>query len=88
MTEPEAVPTGLRFGTDGVRARAGNRLDEPSVRALGLAAAPLLGADRVVIGRDTRASGPGLLLALAEGRQLECIFLRQGSRGRGSSIKT
>ena len=67
MTEPEAVPTGLRFGTDGVRARAGNRLDEPSVRALGLAAAPLLGADRVVIGRDTRASGPGLLLALAEG---------------------
>ncbi len=67
MAEPEVAPAGLRFGTDGVRARAGTRLDEPSVRALGLAAAPLLGADRVVIGRDTRESGPGLSLALAEG---------------------
>jgi phosphoglucosamine mutase len=67
MAEPEVAPAGLRFGTDGVRARAGTRLDEPSARALGLAAAPLLGTDRVVIGRDTRESGPGLSLALAEG---------------------
>ena len=57
----------LRFGTDGVRARAGSVLDEPTVRALGYAAAAHLGADRVVIGRDTRESGPGLARALAEG---------------------
>ena len=58
---------GLRFGTDGVRARAGTRLDEPVVRALGAAAAGFLGADRVFVGRDTRESGPGLSRALAEG---------------------
>ena len=60
-------PAGLRFGTDGVRARAGTRLDEPVVRALGAAAAGFLGADRVFVGRDTRESGPGLSRALAEG---------------------
>ena len=42
-------------------------LDELSVRALGRAAASHLGADRVVIGRDTRESGPSLARALAEG---------------------
>jgi len=57
----------LRFGTDGVRARAGTELDEAAVRALGLASAGLLGSDRVAIGRDTRESGPGLVHALAEG---------------------
>ena len=57
----------LRFGTDGVRARAGTELDEAAVCALGLASAGLLGSDRVAIGRDTRESGPGLVRALAEG---------------------
>ncbi len=57
----------MRFGTDGVRARAGSVLDESAVRALGRAAAAHLGADHVVIGRDTRESGPSLARALAEG---------------------
>ena len=42
-------------------------LDEVAVRALGRAAASHLGADRAVIGRDTRESGPSLARALAEG---------------------
>ena len=42
-------------------------LDEVAVRALGRATASHLGADRVVIGRDTRESGPSLARALAEG---------------------
>jgi len=57
----------LRFGTDGVRALAGTVLDEPSVRALGRAAAAHLGSHSVLIGRDTRESGPSLARALAEG---------------------
>ena len=70
MTGSGAPPSSaqpLRFGTDGVRARAGTMLDEVAVRALGRAAAAHLGADRVVIGRDTRESGPSLARALAEG---------------------
>ena len=57
----------LQFGTDGVRGRVGVSLDESAVRALGLAAATHLGATKVVIGRDTRESGPALARALAEG---------------------
>ena len=57
----------LRFGTDGVRARADTVLTESVVRALGRAAAGHLGADRVVIGHDPRESGEALSRALAEG---------------------
>ncbi len=57
----------LRFGTDGVRGRVGTDLDEQAVCALGRAAAGLLGSDRVVVGRDTRESGPSLAAALAHG---------------------
>ena len=57
----------LRFGTDGVRARADTVFTESVVRALGHAAAGHLGADIVVIGHDTRASGEALSRALAEG---------------------
>lgn len=57
----------LRFGTDGVRARVGTVLDEAAVRALGLVAATHLKSERVVVGRDTRESGPVLSRALAEG---------------------
>src|SRR5438093_7437724 len=60
------------FGTDGIRGIAGEDLTEDLVRDLGRAAAAVLrghGEDRprVVIGRDTRASGPELEGALAEG---------------------
>lgn len=61
------------FGTDGIRAVAGTPpLDPPTVRRFGLALATVLGRGldrplRVVIGRDTRESGPWLLEAVADG---------------------
>ena len=67
MAEPEVPSEGLRFGTDGIRGRAGTRIVDSVVRALGRAAADLLGSDRVFVGLDTRESGPGLSRALAEG---------------------
>lgn len=57
----------LRFGTDGVRGPAGTELDSPAVRALGLSVAACLNTDLVVVGRDTRQSGPELMQALIEG---------------------
>ncbi|HJO80096.1 MAG TPA: hypothetical protein QGI67_05825 [Acidimicrobiales bacterium] len=57
----------LSFGTDGVRGRIGTELDAASVRGLGLAAAGLLGSDKVFVGHDSRESGPDLLDALADG---------------------
>ncbi|HJM26740.1 MAG TPA: phosphoglucosamine mutase, partial [Acidimicrobiales bacterium] len=57
----------LSFGTDGVRGRIGTELDAASVRGLGLAAAGHLGSARVVVGHDSRESGPDLLYALADG---------------------
>ncbi len=57
----------LRFGTDGVRGHADTELTPELVTALGRAAARVLGAGPVVIGRDTRASGPRLEADLAAG---------------------
>jgi phosphoglucosamine mutase len=62
--------TALRklFGTDGVRGVAGVDLTEELARDLGAAAAASAGPGaRVVIGRDTRESGPALEDALVEG---------------------
>ena len=60
------------FGTDGIRAVAGSYpLDRPTVRVLGRALARLLGASglepRVLMGRDTRESGPWIEQAFTEG---------------------
>jgi len=56
------------FGTDGVRGVAGVDLTADLARDLGAAAAAWAGEDsRVLIGRDTRESGPELEEALAEG---------------------
>jgi len=60
------------FGTDGIRAVAGAEpLDPPTVRRFGVALARRLagtdGAASVVLGRDTRESGPWLRDALAAG---------------------
>jgi phosphoglucosamine mutase len=61
------------FGTDGIRAVAGQPpLDPPSVRKFGLALARVLAAElhrppRIVCGRDTRESGPWLRDAVADG---------------------
>lgn len=60
----------LRFGTDGVRGVANTELTPELVLSLGRAAARVLDATRVgrvVIGRDTRRSGPLLEAALAAG---------------------
>lgn len=61
------------FGTDGIRGLAGEPpLDAATLRALGVALARVLAADlahpaRVVIGRDTRESGPRIAADLAGG---------------------
>jgi phosphoglucosamine mutase len=60
------------FGTDGIRAVAGEfPLDPPSVRALGRALASLLREEglepRVIVGRDTRESGAWMERSLVGG---------------------
>ena len=57
----------LSFGTDGVRGDARSELTPEFVEALGRAAAEVLGAERLAVGRDTRASGPELADALCRG---------------------
>jgi phosphoglucosamine mutase len=66
----------LRFGTDGVRGVANSDLTPELVLALGRAAARVLDAGRVgrvVVGRDTRRSGPMIEAALAAGLASEGI---------------
>jgi phosphoglucosamine mutase len=56
------------FGTDGVRGRAGVELTEALARDLGAAAARFAGPEgAILIGRDTRESGPALEDALVAG---------------------
>jgi phosphoglucosamine mutase len=55
------------FGTDGVRGVAGAFLTADLVERLGRAAVLWSGAERVLVGRDTRASGVELERALAAG---------------------
>jgi phosphoglucosamine mutase len=61
------------FGTDGIRGEAGRYpLDPPTVRRFGAALSDVLldrhgGSCRVVLGRDTRESGPRLRDAVASG---------------------
>jgi phosphoglucosamine mutase len=63
------LPSGRKlFGTDGVRGQAGVDLTEQLARELGAAAACFAGAGRrILIGRDTRESGPALEAALIDG---------------------
>ena len=55
------------FGTDGVRGVVGAELTEDLVERLGRAFARWSSGDAVLVGRDTRASGPALEAALASG---------------------
>ncbi|MFV2039753.1 MAG: phosphoglucosamine mutase [Acidimicrobiales bacterium] len=57
----------LKFGTDGVRGRAYEELTVSGVEALAIAAGTVLGGDAIVIGADTRESGPDFMAALARG---------------------
>lgn len=54
----------LKFGTDGVRGEFGTELTTSYVAALARAAAKVLQCKLVVIGRDTRESGPALEAAI------------------------
>ena len=63
----------LKFGTDGVRGVANLDLTPEVVLAFGRAAARVLGADRFVVGRDTRRSGPLLEAALVAGLSAEGV---------------
>jgi len=55
------------FGTDGVRGVVGGSLTPELVERLGVAATAWSGRGRVLVGRDTRASGPALEEALTRG---------------------
>lgn len=55
------------FGTDGVRGVVGESLTPELVERLGRAATTWAGGGRVLVGRDTRGSGPELEEALARG---------------------
>lgn len=58
----------VEFGTDGIRGRAGEFPCNADVAtALGRAVVQVFGARRVLIARDSRASGPGLEAAVAAG---------------------
>jgi len=61
----------VRFGTDGVRGTVNGEITPELFTALGRAAVRVLGGDRLVVGRDTRASGPLLAAALAAGAAAE-----------------
>jgi phosphoglucosamine mutase len=55
------------FGTDGVRGVVGDSLTAELVERLGKAAALWCGRGRIFVGRDTRATGPELEDAFADG---------------------
>jgi phosphoglucosamine mutase len=56
------------FGTDGIRAKAGQYpLDRPTMFALGEALAHRLKRGRVIMGMDTRESGPEIARSLSAG---------------------
>ncbi len=57
----------VRFGTDGIRGVANAELSVDVALALGRAVSEVFRAPRVVVGRDTRRSGPMLQAALAAG---------------------
>lgn len=56
-----------RFGTDGIRGEANTELTPEVAMALGRATVDVLGGDLVIVGADTRRSGPMLEGALVAG---------------------
>lgn len=61
----------VRFGTDGIRGVAGASLTSEIAYALGVALSAQHPAGNILIGRDTRPSGPSLSAALAAGIRSE-----------------
>ncbi len=66
----------LSFGTDGVRGAANSELTAEYALAFGRALARVLDPDEVVIGRDTRESGPMFEGAVAAGLSAEGVDVR------------
>lgn len=66
----------LRFGTDGVRGAANEELTAEYALAFGRAVARVLRPDEVIVGRDTRLSGPMLEGALCAGISAEGVTVR------------
>ncbi|MGH9009476.1 MAG: phosphoglucosamine mutase [Acidimicrobiia bacterium] len=63
----------LRFGTDGIRGVANVDLTAEDLVALGRACARFFGSSMIVVGRDTRLSGPMLQNALMAGMASEGV---------------
>lgn len=61
------MPSLSCFKAYDIRGRLGQDLDEPIARQIGNAFAAALGARRVVLGRDCRASSQALMAAVADG---------------------
>jgi phosphoglucosamine mutase len=59
--------TSVRFGTDGIRGVAGETITEELAAALGQALGSRYPGGKILIGRDTRASGERLSASLAAG---------------------
>lgn len=57
----------LKFGTDGVRARAYTELTLVDVERLAVVAGEVFGGEAMLIGTDTRESGPDFVAAVARG---------------------
>ena len=58
---------GKYFGTDGIRGKYGDNLDADLAYKVGLAIIGYFGKGAVVVGRDTRVSGPEIQAALLDG---------------------
>ncbi len=65
----------MKFGTDGVRGRAHDELTLAFATRLARAVARAFGTATVVIGRDTRESGPAFASALASGFSAENVVV-------------
>lgn len=70
---PAGGHEGPRFGTDGIRGVANTDLTPELALAVGRAVARVLGPAHVVVGRDTRRSGPLLQAALSAGLAAEGV---------------
>jgi len=57
----------VRFGTDGLRGRYPGEMSEDVARRAGTAAATVFAGTTILVGRDTRQSGPALVRAFIDG---------------------
>lgn len=57
----------MRFGTDGLRGRYPGEMSEDVARRAGAAAASVFAGSTILVGRDTRQSGPALVRAFIDG---------------------